>query len=84
MIDFNALPLLVNAIEKQYLRSMPLSQWIEGTMTPSPSTPIDEYLKDCTAAERKAIAERTPPYDGVRTWGDLEVVRAKAKTPKEE
>jgi len=46
-------------------------------MTPAPSTSIDECTKECTAAERKAIAERTPPYDGVRTWGDLEVVRAK-------
>lgn len=46
-------------------------------MTP-PSTPINE-CKDVTPAERKAIAERIPPYDGVRTWGDLEVVRAQAK-----
>lgn len=44
-----------------------------------PSTPIEKALKDCTAAERKAITEREPPYDGVRTWGDLLAVRAKAK-----
>jgi hypothetical protein len=48
-------------------------------MTP-PSTPISE-CKDCTPDERKAIAARTPPYDGVRTWGDLETVRGQ-KTPK--
>lgn len=42
---------------------------------PDLSTPIDECLKECTAAERKAIADRTPPYDGVRTWGDMLVVR---------
>jgi hypothetical protein len=41
----------------------------------TPSTPIDECLKDCTAAERAALAAHTPPYDGVRTWGDLEAVR---------
>lgn len=43
-------------------------------MTP-PSTPIQE-CKDLTADERKAIAAKTAPYDGVRTWGDLETVRA--------
>ena len=43
-----------------------------------PSTPITE-CKDVTPAERKAIAERTAPYDGVRTWGDLEAVRALKK-----
>lgn len=48
-------------------------------MTHDPSEPIDECLKECTAAERKAIAERTPPYDGVRTWHDLLVVRGKTK-----
>ncbi len=48
-------------------------------MSHDPSTPIDECLKDCTAAERSALSARTPPYDGVRTWHDLEVVRAKAK-----
>ena len=42
----------------------------------APSTPIDECLKDCTPAERAALDARTPPYDGVRTWGDLEAVRA--------
>jgi len=50
----------------------------------TPSTPIDECLKECTAAERTAIAARTPPYDGVRTWGDLEAVRASAKKPKDD
>jgi hypothetical protein len=45
-------------------------------MTP-PSTPIDDARKECTADERKAIDARVPPYDGVRTWGDLEAVRAK-------
>ena len=46
-------------------------------MTP-PSTPILE-CKDVTADERKAILARIAPYDGVRTWGDLEAVRAQAK-----
>lgn len=45
----------------------------------TPSTPIDECLKECTADERAAIAARTAPYDGVRTWGDLETVRAQPK-----
>lgn len=44
-----------------------------------PSTPIDECIKDCTAAERKAIAERVSPYDGVWTWHDLLVVRERVK-----
>lgn len=48
-----------------------------------PSTPIQE-CKDISADERKAIAARTPPYDGVRTWGDLEAVRLKAKAPKDD
>lgn len=48
----------------------------------SESTPIIECLKECTAAERKAIAECTPPYDGVRTWGDLQAVRARLKESK--
>ena len=43
------------------------------------STPIEECLKQCTAAERKALAELTQPYDGVRTWGDLLVVRERVK-----
>ncbi len=43
----------------------------------APSTPIEDCLKECTAAERAAILARTPPYDGVRTWHDLEVVRAR-------
>lgn len=46
------------------------------------STPIGEALKECTKEEREAIAARTPPYDGVRTWGDLLAVRAK-KVEKE-
>lgn len=54
-------------------------------MTHDPSDPIAECLKECTATERKAIAERTPPYDGVRTWGDLLVVREQVKEkPKDE
>ncbi len=44
-----------------------------------PSTPITECLRDCTAAERASIAAGTPPYDGVRTWGDIEAVRAQEK-----
>lgn len=43
-----------------------------------PSTPITE-CKDVTVDERKAIAARQAPYDGVRTWGDLEAVRAQVK-----
>ena len=46
-------------------------------MTPAPSAPIGECLKDCTPPERHDIGERQPPYDGVRTWGDLETVRAR-------
>ena len=53
-------------------------------MIHDPSTPIEDCLKDCTAAERQALDARTPPYDGVRTWGDLEAVRAmlEKKAPK--
>ena len=52
-------------------------------MTHAPSTPIENCRKDCTAAERSAIDARTLPYDGVRTWGDLETVRAQIeKAPK--
>ena len=53
-------------------------------MTHDPSTPIEECRKECTADERSALDARTPPYDGVRTWGDLEAVRAmlEKKTPK--
>lgn len=47
------------------------------------STPIEECLKECTAAERKAIAANEPPYDGVRTWGDLLVVRERTKKQDE-
>lgn len=43
-----------------------------------PSTPINE-CKDVTPAEREAIAAHTPPYDGVRTWGDLLEVRKRGK-----
>jgi hypothetical protein len=49
-------------------------------MTP-PSTPIGECA-DVTKTERDAIAARTPPYDGVRTYGDLLTVRAQAPKPK--
>jgi hypothetical protein len=54
----------------------------ERVLSMTPSTPIAE-CKDVTADERKAIAARTPPYDGVRTWGDLEAVRAQTKPAKE-
>jgi hypothetical protein len=43
------------------------------------STPISECTKECTAAERKALADGAAPYDGVRTWGDLLAVRARLK-----
>ncbi len=45
-------------------------------MIPAPSTPIDECTTLCTPPERHDITDRAPPYDGVRIWGDLEVVRA--------
>lgn len=48
----------------------------------TPSTPITDCLRDCTAAERAAIDARTPPYDGVRTWGDLLVVRERLQAEK--
>lgn len=52
-------------------------------MTPTPpSTPIGECSKELTATERKAIADGAAPYDGVRTWGDLLVVRAQLKDSK--
>lgn len=49
-----------------------------------PSTPIQECLKDCTPAERAALKDGKLPH--VRTWGDLEVERERAKkaTPKAE
>ena len=50
-------------------------------MTP-PSTSIADCLKDCTAAERAALEVRTPPYDGVRTWGDLLAVRERLAAEK--
>ena len=43
-----------------------------------PSTPIHECA-DVSKAERTAIDARTPPYDGVRTYGDLLVVREQVK-----
>ncbi len=43
-----------------------------------PSTPIQD-APDVTKDERKAIDARTPPYDAVRTWGDLLVVREQVK-----
>jgi len=46
-------------------------------MTP-PSTPILE-CKDVSPEERKAIAARIAPYDGVWIYADLLVVRAQAK-----
>ena len=46
-------------------------------MTP-PSTPILE-CKDVTADERKAILARIAPYDGVRVYADLLIVRALPK-----
>lgn len=49
------------------------------TPEPNPTTPIDECLKACTKDEREAILARTPPYDGVRTWGDLLTVRERMK-----
>mgnify|MGYP001594281498 FL=1 len=45
----------------------------------TPSTPIQDCRKECTPEERGALDARTPPYDGVRTWGDLEAVRAKVE-----
>ena len=51
----------------------------------APSTPIEDCRKDCTADERSALDARTPPFAGVRTWGDMEAIRAKQtkKEPKE-
>jgi hypothetical protein len=51
-------------------------------MTIPESTPIGDVLKECTADERKQLAALTPPYDGVRTWGDLLAVRARLKDSK--
>ena len=50
-------------------------------MTP-PSTPIEDCRKELTADERAALDAHTPPYDGVRTWGDLETVRAQETKKK--
>lgn len=44
----------------------------------NPSTPIHD-APDVTKQERQAIDARTPPYDGVRTYGDLLLVREQAK-----
>lgn len=49
-------------------------------MTP-PSTPIAD-APDVSKAEREAIAAKTPPYDGVHTYGDLLTVRERAKAEK--
>ncbi len=43
------------------------------------STAIDEVVKECTPDERAAIVARIPPYDGVRTYGDLMAVRNRLK-----
>ena len=52
--------------------------------SPTPSTPIEDCVRLCTPDERSALDARTPPYDGVRTWGDLEAVRAHGeKAPKD-
>lgn len=51
-------------------------------MTIPESIPIEQALKDCTADERKQIAAGAPPYDGVRTWGDLLIVRERLKDNK--
>ncbi len=48
-----------------------------------PSTPIHD-APDVTKDERKAIDARTPPYDAVRTWGDLLAVREQVKQTKPE
>jgi hypothetical protein len=47
------------------------------------TTPIQDCMKHCTADERAAIEARTPPYDGVRTWGDLLAVRARTEKKTE-
>ncbi len=52
------------------------SQWT-FSMTPAPSTPIIECLALCTAEERAALKDGKLPH--VRTWGDLETVRAQEK-----
>jgi hypothetical protein len=41
------------------------------------TSPIQDCMRQCTADERAAIEARMPPYDGVRTWGDLLVVRGR-------
>ena len=46
-------------------------------MTDDPSTPIEQAL-DVSKDERAALDARTPPYDGVRTYGDLLVIREPA------
>ena len=49
-------------------------------MTDDPSTPIQD-ARDVRADERAALEARTPPFDGVRTYGDLVAVR-QAPKPK--
>ena len=44
----------------------------------APSTPIQD-APDVTKQERKAIDERQPPYDGVRIYADLLIVREQSK-----
>ncbi len=53
-------------------------------MSHDPSEPIEDCRKECTADERSALDARTPPFDGVRTWADLEAIRAQRekKAPK--
>lgn len=46
-----------------------------------PSTPID--AAPCTPEERAGIEAQTPPYDGVRVYGDLLVVRGMKKVGAE-
>lgn len=46
-----------------------------------PSTPVLD-APDVTKDERKAIEQRTPPYDGVRVYGDLLAVREQLKAAK--
>lgn len=47
-------------------------------MSDNPSTPIQE-CKDVTKAERAAIDKGEPPYDGVRVYADLLIVRTQKK-----
>ena len=47
-----------------------------------PSTPIDECDAAIDADELGKLARRTPPYDGVRVYGDLIEVRARLDKAK--